>query len=104
MAGARLFAGAADAPRARRATDALGVVLGSIGLILLSLADSPLPAIFRPVNRVIAALPDLLTGLWQVAVGLLAWWAVSLLVARSGERGVGKECGLLCRSRWWPYH
>ena len=23
---------------------------------------------------------------------------------RSEERRVGKECGLLCRSRWSPYH
>src|SRR5213075_464956 len=23
---------------------------------------------------------------------------------RSEERRVGKECALLCRSRWWPYH
>src|SRR5213083_2816082 len=23
---------------------------------------------------------------------------------RSEERRVGKECSLLCRSRWWPYH
>src|SRR5881227_4111912 len=23
---------------------------------------------------------------------------------RSEERRVGKECGLLCRSRWWPHH
>src|SRR5881227_4284465 len=26
------------------------------------------------------------------------------LACRSEERRVGKECGLLCRSRWWPYH
>ena len=26
------------------------------------------------------------------------------LVLRSEERRVGKECGLLCRSRWSPYH
>ena len=25
-------------------------------------------------------------------------------VPRSEERRVGKECGLLCRSRWSPYH
>ena len=81
MAGARLFAGAADAPRARRATDVLAVVLGAIGLLFLSLAEAPLPAIFRPVNRVIAALPDLLTALWQVAVGLLVWWGLGLLIA-----------------------
>ena len=29
---------------------------------------------------------------------------VSGLTARSEERRVGKECGLLCRSRWSPYH
>ena len=26
------------------------------------------------------------------------------LLARSEERRVGKECSLLCRSRWSPYH
>ena len=26
------------------------------------------------------------------------------LAERSEERRVGKECGLLCRSRWSPYH
>ena len=25
-------------------------------------------------------------------------------VGRSEERRVGKECGVLCRSRWSPYH
>ena len=29
---------------------------------------------------------------------------VEALVARSEERRVGKECFLLCRSRWSPYH
>ena len=27
-----------------------------------------------------------------------------LHLQRSEERRVGKECGLLCRSRWSPYH
>ena len=26
------------------------------------------------------------------------------MIARSEERRVGKECRLLCRSRWSPYH
>ena len=26
------------------------------------------------------------------------------VIQRSEERRVGKECGLLCRSRWSPYH
>ena len=93
MAGARLFAGAADAPRARRATDVLAVVLGAIGLLFLSLAESPLPAIFRPVNRVIAAFPDLLTGLWQVAVGLLVWWGLALVIAALEGRPLQSEVG-----------
>src|SRR5213596_4135559 len=29
---------------------------------------------------------------------------VILKVARSEERRVGKECTVLCRSGWWPYH
>ena len=27
-----------------------------------------------------------------------------LIVSRSEERRVGKECTVLCRSRWSPYH
>ena len=27
-----------------------------------------------------------------------------MALVRSEERRVGKECGLLCRSRWSPYH
>src|SRR3546814_18563069 len=27
-----------------------------------------------------------------------------VVLARSEERRVGKECVSTCRSRWWPYH
>ena len=30
--------------------------------------------------------------------------AATAAQARSEERRVGKECSLLCRSRWSPYH
>ena len=30
--------------------------------------------------------------------------ALEAFGARSEERRVGKECALLCRSRWSPYH
>ena len=30
--------------------------------------------------------------------------AVAIVVLRSEERRVGKECGYQCRSRWSPYH
>src|SRR5881409_1647059 len=29
---------------------------------------------------------------------------ICMLVGRSEERRVGKECSLTCRSRWSPYH
>src|SRR3546814_12441594 len=33
------------------------------------------------------------------------WYAdIWLVVVRSEERRVGKECVSTCRSRWWPYH
>ena len=31
-------------------------------------------------------------------------WEVMLELERSEERRVGKECCLVCRSRWSPYH
>ena len=34
------------------------------------------------------------------APAVLVW----LVVDRSEERRVGKECKILCRSRWSPYH
>src|SRR3546814_15680699 len=30
--------------------------------------------------------------------------AIGVLIQRSDERRVGKECVRTCRSRWWPYH
>ena len=31
-------------------------------------------------------------------------WVKPMLLGRSEERRVGKECHLTCRSRWSPYH
>src|SRR3546814_13183411 len=31
-------------------------------------------------------------------------WPERLILLRSEERRVGKECGSACRSRWSPYH
>ena len=35
---------------------------------------------------------------------LAAWTGGHVVVARSEERRVGKECMPVCRSRWSPYH
>ena len=36
----------------------------------------------------------------RITAGDVDWTAV----ARSEERRVGKECAIVCRSRWSPYH
>ena len=42
---------------------------------------------------------------WAVAFGQLgAFGFWSMMMKRSEERRVGKECCLVCRSRWSPYH
>ena len=35
---------------------------------------------------------------------VVAWHEADTAARRSEERRVGKECALLCRSRWSPYH
>src|SRR5213079_3783631 len=44
-------------------------------------------------------------GVVEAGLDSLRWaHTVTAGVARSEERRVGKECRLLCRSRWSPYH
>ena len=39
-------------------------------------------------------------GTLDVAITVL----ISIVLGRSEERRVGKECASMCRSRWSPYH
>ena len=41
-------------------------------------------------------------GGFDIALGVAL--ASTAMLVRSEERRVGKECSLLCRSRWSPYH
>src|SRR3546814_17304796 len=44
---------------------------------------------------------------WKMIVATIASfviWGIFLLVKRSEERRVGKECVSTCRSRWSTYH
>ena len=51
----------------------------------------------------VAALPRL-AFVQQPSVGVQSHDGEALAAVRSEERRVGKECTVLCRSRWSPYH
>ena len=75
-------------------------------LVLVALVAAG--AISLPLAILVADRPRLafpvvtIAGLIQTIPGLAL---LALMVAvRSEERHVGKECPVLCRSRWSPYH
>ncbi|HWC69421.1 MAG TPA: lysylphosphatidylglycerol synthase transmembrane domain-containing protein [Acidimicrobiales bacterium] len=84
----RLFATPADAPRARRATDAILAVAAASGLVLISVAAVPQPGYSRRLETLLRATPDLLDGFWQIVVDLLALLAVVLVVGAFVARRV----------------
>ena len=57
----------------------------------------------RAVQRIVADLVE--AGFLQrERVGRRSRYGIDRGVDRSEERRVGKECCLVCRSRWSPYH
>ena len=43
-------------------------------------------------------------GLLNAIIGSIIMTGIGVGIGRSEERRVGKECPVLCRSRWSPYH
>ena len=87
-------------------------LLGTIPVLCMGLF-APLAAYLaaRIGTRQAMALGLALIGSFGIvrALGPGAWAVVLLTVPvgvgmRSEERRVGKECAILCRSRWSPYH
>ena len=50
------------------------------------------------------AWPGIIGGLVLSFARALGEFGATLMIARSEERRVGKECTSWCRSRWSPYH
>ena len=96
-----LFRFTAALERAARRTEiAAGVLAG--GTVAWTLALPSFPDASQPRPGWLGAF---------LAAFVIQWTVISLIVAvklwragRSEERRVGKECRLLCRSRWSPYH
>lgn len=91
--GVRLFAVIGDQPRARRATDVLLLATSMIGILLIGLIAVPEPGFSRAVTEFMGALPDALTGAWQLLADLPILWGLIVLVAAFalGHSTIGRD-------------
>ena len=77
----RLFAAAADEPRARRATDLIVAVAALLGLGLLAASAEPQAAIERAVISFVRSFPEAADGVWRILVDLLVLAALVVVAA-----------------------
>jgi uncharacterized membrane protein YbhN (UPF0104 family) len=77
----RIFSSASDAPRARRPTDVVLLVLALVVMALLALAAPGPGAIDKALVSLFDSLPGLVGWLWEIAYDLLFGWALFVLVA-----------------------
>ncbi len=91
--GLRLFSSVGDQPRARRATDVVLLSISFVGIVLVGLVAVPEPGFSRAITTFFRAVPDALTGTWQILADLPAIWALAVLVAAfaSGRPKIGRD-------------
>ena len=77
----RFFSSSADAPRARRPTDLILVLLAALTLGLVSIAAPDPTAADERFTELVKDLPGLLGWFWEVASDLLVLWPLVLPVA-----------------------
>lgn len=83
----RIFSSASDAPKARRPTDVVLLVVSVLGVVTLALFAPGPTAIDRTVAELIQELPGLLGWFWEICYDLLVGWALLLLVLALVARG-----------------
>ena len=79
IAGIRVFSSAPHAPRARRPTDGVLLVLAIAGIIALSFPAPGPTAIDTATADLVADLPGLAGWFWEIAYDLLIIWGLVLL-------------------------
>lgn len=84
--GPRWFADSGDAPRSRRATDVIDLIVSAAVLALLTAVESPQPGFSRALADLLRSLPPMVDAVWQViadlAVVLAGLLAVIAVVRR----------------------
>ena len=77
----RFFSSSAEAPRARRPTDAVLLVLALVILGLVSLFAPDATTLDSEIVKVVDALPGLFGWFWEISHDLLVVWPLVLLIA-----------------------
>lgn len=76
----RIFSSASDAPRARRPTDVILLIVSVLCVVILSFFAPGPTAIDRSFAQLVSELPGLFGWFWEVSYDLLLGWALVLLV------------------------
>jgi hypothetical protein len=76
----RVFSSESDAPRARRPTDVLLLIVSFLGLLLISFPAPGPTAIDRSITAFVEELPGLLGWFWEISYDLLVAWALLLVL------------------------
>ena len=83
----RIFSSASDAPRARRPTDVVLLILSVLGVVILSFFAPGPTAVDRTLSDLISELPGLFGWFWEISYDLLFGWALLLLLFALVARG-----------------
>ena len=83
----RIFSSASDAPRARRPTDVVLLILSVLGVVVLSFFAPGPTAVDGTVSDLVLELPGLFGWFWKISYDLLFGWAVLLLLFALVARG-----------------
>jgi hypothetical protein len=83
----RIFSSASDAPKARRPTDVVLLLLSVLGVVTLSFFAPGPTAIDKTVSDLVHELPGLFGWFWEISYDLMIGWALLLLVFALFARG-----------------
>ena len=87
MPGVRVFSSASDAPRVRRPTDLVLLVVSFLGIVAFSLVAPGPTALDQAVSHLVSLVPGLAGWFWEVSYDLLIGWALLLTVGPLVVRG-----------------
>jgi hypothetical protein len=98
----RIFSSGSDAPRARRPTDVVLLVLSIFVVVGVSFVAPGPTAIDSAVADVVTLLPGLFGWFWEIAYDLLIGWALVLLALSLFARGASASWPRSCWREGWP--